>query len=162
MPGITVSEGWLGTSLGWIRGAPFLITFIWGHSCLSTSKLAVIPGGRIGVQNSGIHGHFPFLKYLKIRGLCWAVKLIVGIHSLAYIIKIDPSQAAIGAPVPVFQNYLGDKKVMRYCSLFIGLLIYVFDATEAHSLLKGTGCMSSVWAIEYIFIYRIYINRNMY
>lgn len=161
MPGITVSEGWLGTSLGWIQGAPFLITFIWGHSCLSTSKLAIIPGGRTGVQNSGIHGHFPLLKCLKInKG--WAVKLTVGIHSLASIIKVDPSSAAIGAQVPVFQNYLGDKKIMRYCSLFIGLLIYLFDATEAHSLLKGTGCMSSAWAIEYIFIYRIYINRNIY
>lgn len=35
---------------------------------------------------------------------------------MAYFIEIDPSQAAIGAQVPVFQNYLGDKKVMRYCS----------------------------------------------
>lgn len=68
----------------------------------------------------------------------------MGIPSVAYFIKIDPSQAAIGAQVPVFQNYLGDKKVMRYCSLFVGLLIYLFDATGAHSLLKGTGCMSSV------------------
>lgn len=161
MPGITGSEGWLGRSPGWIQGAPFLITFIWDHSCLSTSKLASIPGGRAGVQNSGIHDHYPFLKCLKIRGLCWAVKLIVGIHSLAYLIKIDPSLAAIGAQVPVFQNYLGDKKVMRYCSLFISLLIYLFDATGAHSLLKRTGYMSSVWTIEYIFIYRIYIRIYM-
>lgn len=123
MPGIAVSEGWVHRSPVWIQGAPFLITFVWGHSCLSTSKLAIIPGGRAGVQNSGIHGHYPFLKRLKIRGLCWAVKVIVGIPSVAYFIKIDPSQAAIGAQVPVFQNYLGDKKVMRYCSL---LVVYWF------------------------------------
>lgn len=63
---------------------------------------------------------------------------------MAYFVKTNPSQEALGAQLPVFQNSLGDKKVLRYYSLFIALLVYLFDATEAYCPLKGTGCMSSV------------------
>lgn len=113
-----MSEGWVDAFPRWIQVDPFLITFNWGLSCLSTSKLAISLGGWPEVQDSGTHGHYPCI--FKIRGLGWAVKLIVGIHSLAYFIKTNPSQAAVGAQVPVFQNSLGDKKVMRYWSFFIG------------------------------------------